>query len=130
MSKPERSALSALAAILAMAAMCLPGLVAQKQKAAPAAKESASASAKPAPAELPAGPMQETARNACTICHDAGIIIQQRLSKDAWGKEVDKMVRWGTVLDPKDRDPLVDYLSSNFPPDKQTAAVSRVPAKK
>lgn len=112
------------------AALCLPVLVAQKQKAAPPAKQSSTAAEKPAPAELPAGPMQETARNACTICHDAGIIVQQRLSKEAWGKEVDKMVRWGTVLDPKDRDPLIDYLSSNFPPDKQAAAVSRVSAKR
>lgn len=130
MSKPERSVLYALATILVVTALCLPVLVAQKQKTAPPAKPSASSSEKPTPAELPAGPMQETARNACTICHDAGIIIQQRLSKDAWGKEVDKMVRWGTVLDPKDRDPLIDYLSSNFPPDKQAGVVSRVSAKK
>jgi len=131
MSKLERSAPLSLAIvfILVAAALCLPVLVAQKQKTAPPAKQSASAE-KPKPAELPAGPMQETARNACTICHDAGIIVQQRLSKEAWGKEVDKMVRWGTVLDPKDRDPLIDYLSSNFPPDKQSAAVSRVSAKK
>ena len=128
MSKPNRSALSALATVIVAAALCLPALLAQKQKAAPAG--SAKSSANPAPAELPAGPMQETARNACTICHDAGIIVQQRLSKEAWIREVDKMVRWGTALEPKDRDPLIEYLSSNFPPDKQAGAVSRVSAKK
>ena len=68
--------------------------------------------------DLPAGTMQEKARNACTTCHDAGIIAQQRLSKEAWTKEVDKMVRWGTQLDPADRQSLIDYLSSSFPPDK------------
>lgn len=136
MSKPERSALSARAIVflLVATALCLPALVAQNQKSTPkssSAKTSAkSSTAIPAPAELPAGPMQETARNACTICHDAGIIVQQRLSKEAWGKEVDKMVRWGTVLDPKDRDPLIDYLSSNFPPDKPAAGTTRVSAKK
>jgi hypothetical protein len=133
MSKPNRPALSALAIVI-VAACCLPFLFAQNHKPAPkpaSAKASAKSSAPtPVPAELPAGPMQETARNACTICHDAGIIIQQRLSKDAWGKEVDKMVRWGTVLDPKDRDPLIEYLSSNFPPEKQAGAVNRVSAKK
>lgn len=68
--------------------------------------------------DLPSGAMQEKARNACTVCHDSGIIAQQRLSKDAWTKEVDKMVRWGTQLEPGDRDALIDYLSSSFPPDK------------
>jgi cytochrome c5 len=129
MSKPNRSALSALAIVIVAAALWLPALVAQKQKAAPASSAKSSA-ANPAPPELPAGPMQETARNACTICHDAGIIVQQRLSKDAWTREVDKMVRWGTVLEAKDRDPLIEYLSSNFPPDKQAGAVSRVSTKK
>ena len=80
----------------------------------------------PGRSDLPPGPMQETARNACTVCHDAGIIVQQRLNKDAWGREVDKMVRWGTVLDPKDRDPLVAYFAANFPPEKRTDPPSRV----
>jgi len=76
--------------------------------------------------DLPPGPVQAKAHTACMECHDAGIILQQRLSKDAWGKEVDKMVRWGTVLDPKDRDPLVDYLSTNFPPEKPADPVARL----
>jgi hypothetical protein len=78
------------------------------------------------PFDLPPGPMQAKARTACLECHDAGIILQQRLSKDAWGKEVDKMVRWGTLLDPKDRDPLIDYLSTNFPPDKPGDGAPRI----
>src|SRR5438270_13942834 len=75
--------------------------------------------------ELPSGPMQTKATTACTECHDARIILQQRLSKAAWGKEVDKMVKWGAVVDPADRDPLIDYLSSNFPPDKAPYQPSR-----
>lgn len=68
--------------------------------------------------DLPSGPMQEKARNACTVCHDSGIITQQRLGKEAWTKEVDKMIRWGTQLDAGDREALIDYLSTSFPPDK------------
>jgi hypothetical protein len=68
--------------------------------------------------DLPPGPVQEKARTACTECHDAGIIVQQRLDRKVWGKEVDKMIRWGAVVDPKDRDAFVDYFSTNFPPDK------------
>jgi hypothetical protein len=68
--------------------------------------------------ELPPGPMKAKATTACTECHDARIILQQRLSKAAWTKEVDKMVKWGAVVGAADRDPLIDYLSTNIPPDK------------
>src|SRR4029077_8477459 len=68
--------------------------------------------------ELPSGPMQSKATTACTECHEARIILQQRLSKAAWTKEVDKMVKWGAVVDAGDRDALIDYLSTNFSPDQ------------
>jgi hypothetical protein len=77
---------------------------------------------KPSPAkptaDLPAGAIQAKATTACTECHEARIILQQRLSKAAWTKEVDKMIKWGAVVDPQDRDALIDYLSENFGPDK------------
>ena len=69
-------------------------------------------------ADLPAGNMQNKARTACTTCHEASIVVQQRLNKAAWTKEVDKMVKWGAILNASDRDALIEYLSSNFPPDK------------
>jgi hypothetical protein len=69
-------------------------------------------------AELPAGPMQAKATTACTECHAGRIILQQRLSKPAWTKEVDKMMKWGALVDAADRDGLIDYLSTNFSPDK------------
>ena len=69
-------------------------------------------------AELPAGPMQAKATTACLECHEARIILQQRLSKTAWTKEVDKMTKWGAVVDAADRDALIDYLSANFSPDQ------------
>src|ERR1700739_3287261 len=69
-------------------------------------------------ADLPPGAMQAKATTACTECHEARIILQQRLSKAAWAKEVDKMTKWGAVVDPAERDALIDYLSSNFSPDK------------
>ncbi len=65
-------------------------------------------------AALPPGPIAQKATTACTECHEARIILQQRLSKAAWTKEVDKMIKWGAVVDASDRDPLIDYLSSNF----------------
>lgn len=86
----------------------------------------AGADAQPPPkVELPAGPMQGKARNACTACHDAHIVVQQRLSKTAWGKEVDKMIKWGAIVDPSDREALVDYFSQNFTPDKHAYVAQR-----
>jgi hypothetical protein len=75
------------------------------------------ASPKPT-ADLPPAAMQAKATTACTECHEARIIMQQRLSKGAWTKEVDKMTKWGALVDPADRDALIDYLSENFSPDK------------
>jgi hypothetical protein len=68
--------------------------------------------------ELPAGPMQAKATTSCTECHEARIIVQQRLSKAAWSKEVDKMSKWGALVEPQDHDALIDYLSANFGVDK------------
>ena len=68
--------------------------------------------------ELPAGQMKAKATTACTECHEARIVIQQRLSKAAWTKEVDKMAKWGALVDPQERDALIDYLSVNFGVDK------------
>ncbi len=75
--------------------------------------------------DLPAGPMRAKVKTACTECHDSRIIVQQRLGTNVWGKEVDKMVKWGAVVDPTDRDAFIDYLSINFPPDKPAEPVTR-----
>ena len=69
-------------------------------------------------ASLPAGPMERKATTACTECHSAQIIVQQRLSAAAWAKEVDKMMKWGALVDAKDRAALVEYLSRSFPSEK------------
>ena len=78
-------------------------------------KQAASASVNP---QLPAGAMQQKATTACMECHDARILVQQRLDRKAWTKEVDKMIRWGAVVDPSDRDALIEYFATNFGPDK------------
>jgi cytochrome c5 len=86
---------------------------AQKPAADKPAKAAASTSE-----PLPDGAMKEAATTACTECHDSSIILQQRLSKAAWTKTVDKMIKWGATVDPKNHDPLIDYLSTNLGPDK------------
>ena len=74
---------------------------------------------------LPAGPMRDKVTTACTECHESRIILQQRLGRGAWTKEVDKMIKWGAVVDPSDRDAFIDYLSTNFPPDKTAEQMPR-----
>lgn len=66
--------------------------------------------------DLPPGTMQAKAIAACEECHEARIILQQRLSKAAWTKEVDKMTKWGAMVEASDRDLVIDYLSTNFSP--------------
>jgi hypothetical protein len=81
-------------------------------------------------ADLPPGAMQAKATTACTECHDARIILQQRLGKLAWTKEVDKMMRWGALVDPSDRDALIEYLSTNFGPDQPSYVPQRTSTEK
>lgn len=78
--------------------------------------------------ELPAGAVQAKVTTACMECHESRIIIQQRLGKGAWTKEVDKMIKWGAVVDPVDRDSFIEYLSTNFPPDKAPEQMPRAVA--
>ena len=75
--------------------------------------------------ELPAAPIRDKVNTACTECHESRIILQQRLSKGAWTKEVDKMIKWGAVVDSADREAFIDYLSQNFPPDKAAEEMAR-----
>jgi len=68
--------------------------------------------------QLPSGAAKQKAEDACLACHEGRIIVQQRLTKADWTKEVDKMIRWGAVVDPKDREELIDYFSSAIPADQ------------
>ncbi len=84
--------------------------------------------------DLPPGSMQAKATTSCLECHEARIILQQRLSKAAWTKEVDKMIKWGAVVDASDRDALIEYLSTTFSPDQPAyeaprTSIEKVPGK-
>jgi cytochrome c5 len=57
-----------------------------------------------------------TYKRACLTCHDADIIEQQKLTKTGWTRSVEKMMRWGATVTEADKEPLVEYLASRFPP--------------
>ena len=63
---------------------------------------------------LPPGPAKAKVEAACYACHSADIIVQQRLTPKQWTATVDKMVRWGAVVEADERDPLLDYLAAYF----------------
>lgn len=68
-------------------------------------------------AAAPAGESgQQVFENQCLICHEADLTKQQRLTRAAWGREVDKMIRWGAKVSEAEKEALVDYLSKNFGP--------------
>jgi len=75
------------------------------------------------PALLARGQKEEA--RSCIACHSLRIVHSQRLSKAAWGRELDKMAGWGTKVE--DRDALVEYLATNFGDDKapQPPALTR-----
>jgi cytochrome c2 len=55
-------------------------------------------------------------RARCLLCHEADLSEQQRLGRAGWEREVDKMVRWGAVVSPDEKGPLVEFLASRYGP--------------
>ena len=74
--------------------------------------------------DLPAGKGVELARDRCLNCHEADVIVAQKLSRAGWVREVEKMVRWGAVVKDEEKDGLVDYFAVNFAPSKAAVAVA------
>lgn len=73
--------------------------------------------------ELPAGPGRDVIAKRCVTCHESDIIAQQRLSRAGWGRSVDKMVRWGAMIEPDERDQILDYLAAHFTPKPVSAHI-------
>jgi cytochrome c5 len=70
-----------------------------------------------APAQdLPPGKGVELARDKCVLCHEADVIVVQRLSRPGWVREVEKMIRWGATVNDAEKETLVDYFAANFKP--------------
>jgi cytochrome c5 len=59
---------------------------------------------------LPPGPGKHVLLRACTSCHAATLITQQRKTPEEWAKTVDKMVGWGAPLGAEEREALIAYL--------------------
>ena len=73
--------------------------------------------------ELPAGQGRDVVTARCVTCHEADLIVQQRLTRAGWGRELDKMIRWGAVVESGEREPMLDYLSAHFTPKPMPAHI-------
>jgi len=65
---------------------------------------------------LPEGAGVEVLRARCISCHGSDLIESQRLSRDGWTREIEKMIRWGATVPESDRLALTSYLSTHFVP--------------
>jgi cytochrome c5 len=66
--------------------------------------------------ELPPGPGRDIVAKRCVTCHEADLLTQQQLTRTGWMRSVDKMVRWGAVVESDERDLMLGYLSAHFAP--------------
>ena len=78
-------------------------------------KELSSVSPQPQP---PGADVAQSAaiKGACGVCHDDGMIRQQRLTRAQWDREISKMAGWGAKVKDEDRAGLLDYLFTNYGP--------------
>lgn len=73
------------------------------------------------PESLPPGEGREETFYACTPCHGFALVQAQGMTRPQWDATVDWMIeRQGMAeLDPVDRQLIVDYLATHFPPRQQ-----------
>lgn len=63
---------------------------------------------------LPSGQGSQIAGAGCLVCHGSDMLLQQRLSRDGWAREVDKMIGWGAAVKDTEKEPLIDFLVAQF----------------
>jgi len=74
--------------------------------------------------DLPEGKGAELARDKCLNCHEADLIVSQRLSRQGWTREVEKMIRWGAVASEAEKEVLIEYFAANFKPRSAASATA------
>lgn len=88
--------------LVAGLAMLLPGTDAVRAQATPPTRG------------LPATAGVEVAQAKCIGCHDADLIVSQRLAQGGWDREIAKMERWGAKVSAEERPVLLAYLTREF----------------
>ncbi|WP_156795645.1 hypothetical protein [Bradyrhizobium icense] len=70
------------------------------------------------PEEFPAGPGRDETFYTCTACHGFHLVAQQGMTRAQWEDSIDLMIRRHNMppLDDKDREKVLSYLASAYPP--------------
>jgi DMSO/TMAO reductase YedYZ molybdopterin-dependent catalytic subunit len=64
----------------------------------------------------PSLPQPPTAfRSTCVVCHGDDLILQQRLTRAQWDRELNKMQDWGARVTTDNRESILDYLDKLRP---------------
>jgi len=58
----------------------------------------------------------ESYKAACFGCHDEHMMQQQRLTREQWDREINKMTGWGAQVSAQDREAILNYLAGRFEP--------------
>jgi len=87
-----------------------PGPIAAKVILDPSSGFSRPATAK----ELPPGEGRSLLERRCGTCHALGLVMQQRLSPEAWANEVKKMRGWGAFLSDEEAAAVTGVLAANL----------------
>ncbi|MCU1283235.1 MAG: petJ, partial [bacterium] len=64
----------------------------------------------------------------CQICHSLDLVDSQRLGREAWQKEVKKMIGWGAPVPPEDEPLIVETLTARAGVDVAIAAPREIAA--
>ena len=78
------------------------------------AQDGPAPSAASAEAEFPEGAGRETFVNACSDCHEPGLAVETRQSRDGWKKVIVAMEDRGAVITTENATIIVDYLTEHF----------------
>jgi mono/diheme cytochrome c family protein len=63
---------------------------------------------------LPAGEGRSLFERRCGTCHALGMVMQQRLTPEAWANEVKKMRGWGAFLSDEEAAAVTGVLAANL----------------
>jgi hypothetical protein len=63
---------------------------------------------------LPDDPAKTVIMNACTTCHDVGLITVKPRAPEEWDALVGKMIDRGAVLTPDEKQQVTAYLIKNL----------------
>ena len=103
--------------IVLMAAVLATTLVGAQAKAETDGQNGTAPAPKAQPASpFPDGPGQQVVAVACTQCHQAGPIVQLRMSEQGWRRQIYNMVLRGAQIGPDDIDVASSYLAAKFGP--------------